>query len=85
VPGVAVSAATGEGVDALVVALDEALAGVRSTVEFRVPFSRADVVARLHREGSVLASHAGEGETLVTALVTPKLAGQIRKALAKSC
>jgi GTP-binding protein HflX len=84
-PGVLVSAATGEGIDALVAAIDEALAGVRTKVEFRVPVSRADVVARLHREGSVLASRAEEGETLVTALVTPKLAGQIQKALAKPC
>jgi GTP-binding protein HflX len=79
---VAVSAATGEGIDALVAAIDQALAGVRTAVEFRVPMSRADVVARLHREGSVLASHTNESETLVTALVTRKLAGQIQKSLA---
>jgi GTPase len=83
---VLISAATGEGLDDLSQSLDEALQGVRTTVEFRVPFARSDLVARLHREGSVLTSEASDGETRIKALVTPKLKGQIEKALAtKPC
>ena len=83
---VLISAATGEGIDDLSRAIDESLQGVRTTVEFHVPFERSDLVARLHREGSVLETEAGETDTRIRALVTPKLKGQIEKALAtKSC
>jgi len=79
---VAVSARTGAGIDALRAAIDARLAAERERVEFRVPFERGEVLARLHREGAILESRQDDGATLVTALVTPKVAGQVRKALA---
>jgi len=78
---VAVSAGEGIGIDALRARIDDNLDARMSRVEFRVPFERGEVLARLHRQGSVIESHQDEDATLVTALVTPKLAGQIRKAL----
>ena len=79
--GVAVSAGEGIGIDTLRARIDDLLDARLNKVEFRVPFDRGEVLARLHRHGSVLESHQDEHATLVTALVTPKLAGQIRKAL----
>jgi len=49
-----VSAATGEGVDALVHRVAGLLPPARRVVEALVPYSRAEVVAQIHREGEVL-------------------------------
>ncbi len=62
-PGsVAVSAATGEGIDKL---LDVTAARLRALVpvaELLVPYDRGDVLAGLHRDGEVLVEvHAAEG------------------------
>lgn len=79
--GVAVSAADGTNIDVLRERIDAQLAARTSREEFRVPFDRGEVLARLHRHGSVLEARQDGQATLVTALVTPKLAGQIRKSL----
>jgi GTP-binding protein HflX len=60
--GVAVSAVTGEGLDKLVAAIGERLRSLASVVELIVPYERGDVLAALHREGSVLVEvHGDEG------------------------
>ncbi|MEO7442816.1 MAG: GTPase HflX, partial [Acidimicrobiales bacterium] len=57
-PGsMAVSALTGEGVEALVTAVGDRLRALSGVVELFVPFERGDVVAAVHREGEVLAEH----------------------------
>ncbi len=54
-PGaVSFSAATGEGVEALLHALSDRLRSLDDVLELVVPFERGDVVAALHREGEVL-------------------------------
>jgi GTPase len=65
-PGtVAVSAATGAGIDGLLNALDERLTPVMVELELLVPHERGDLVASLHRFGEVLAeSHEQEGVRL---------------------
>ena len=62
-PGsVAVSAATGAGIDGLLAALDERLAPVLVGLELLVPHERGDLVASLHRLGEVLTeSHEPDG------------------------
>jgi GTP-binding protein HflX len=79
--GVAVSAATGDGIETLRRCIDDALDARMTRAEFRVPYDRGEVLARLHRDGSILESRQDDHATFVTALVTPKVAGQIRKAL----
>lgn len=81
---VLVSARTREGLGELRAALDAALAPQRRALELRIPHDRRDLLARLHRQGVVLERREGAGETLIRALVSPKLAGQIEKALAES-
>ncbi len=51
---VALSARSGEGVDALLVAIGERLRASAPIVELEIPFDRGDVLAALHREGEVL-------------------------------
>jgi GTP-binding protein HflX len=74
-----ISARTGEGLAALLAAIDAVLQAGRERVHVCLPAHRGDVVARLHRAGTVLQEEYHDGQVEVTALVPPKLAGQIRK------
>jgi GTPase len=76
---VEVSARTGEGVAALVTALAEALPELAHEVRVRVPYSRGDLVAKVHEEGRVLAEeHTAEG-TELHAFVSQLLAGKLEE------
>ena len=57
---VAVSAATGEGIDKLVAVIGERLRALSSVFELLVPYDRGDVLAALHREGTVLVEVHGD-------------------------
>jgi GTP-binding protein HflX len=75
-PGaVFVSAQTGAGIEALRERIAELLPRPDREVEVLVPYVRGELVARVHREGEVLAErHTAEGTTL-RARVKPDLAG----------
>jgi len=75
------SARSGEGVPALLAAIDQALLSGRERLDVRIPAARGDLVARLHRSGTVLREKYVDGHVDITALVPPKLAGQVRKEL----
>ena len=67
-PGsVEVSAETGEGIDALLLALGDRLHAAMTVVELLVPYERGDVLARVHREGHVLEERPAEGGMAVRA------------------
>jgi GTP-binding protein HflX len=66
---VAVSAATGDGVDVLLDAVGVRLRSLVPIVELEVPYDRGDVVAALHRDGEVLVEVHGEAGTRVRARV----------------
>ncbi len=79
---VAVSARTGEGIDALVDVLAQALPRPDVEVDVLVPYRRGDLVHRVHAEGEVLAErHEGEG-TRLHARVGPGLAAELTGAAA---
>ena len=65
-PGsVAVSAATGSGVDGLLAAVGERLERDGRVLALLVPYARGDVLARLHTHGDVLAeAHEADGTRL---------------------
>jgi GTP-binding protein HflX len=73
---VAVSAATGEGIVDLLVAIGDRLRALARIVEFVVPYERGDVLAALHREGEVLIEVHAEGGTRVRARVPEAAAGR---------
>ena len=57
-----VSAHTGQGVEALLATLGDRLRSLTEVIELRIPYSRGDVLAAVHREGEViLEEHDDEG------------------------
>jgi GTP-binding protein HflX len=52
--GVAVSARTGEGFEALLTRIDEALRATRSACRLRVPYERGGILSRVYARGRVL-------------------------------
>ncbi|WP_150242116.1 GTPase HflX [Nocardiopsis quinghaiensis] len=76
---VEVSARTGEGVPELVAALAEALPELAHEVRALVPYSRGDLVARVHEEGRILSEeHTAEG-TAIHAFVPEPLAAKLNE------
>jgi GTP-binding protein HflX len=77
-PGsVAISARTGEGVNQLVQALQDALSAWRLRSRFRIPASESALIAEIHRVGHVLElRYEGEG-ALIVAHVPPELAQKL--------
>ena len=71
---VVVSARTGEGIDDLVAAIEEALPRPSIAVKVVIPYERGDLVARIHRDGDVKTSTHVDTGTAITALVPPALA-----------
>jgi GTPase len=67
--GVPVSALRREGMEELLVRVEEALPSPPVQVELLVPYDRQDVVARLHREAEVEAAEPGPEGTRVRARV----------------
>ena len=73
-----VSASTGVGVDKLQAVLEDRLPRPAVEVTVLLPYSRGDLVDRVHRTGEVLStSHTGGG-TLLNARVTRELAAVLR-------
>jgi GTP-binding protein HflX len=66
---VAVSAATGEGLDKFRDGLADRLRALDRIVELAVPYERGDVMAALHRAGEVLVEVHGDRETRVRARI----------------
>lgn len=76
-PGaIPISAATGEGVDALLAAVEARVADLR-TVQLLVPWDRGDVLAALHREGRVLEAEPTDVGTRVTARLDGRSATEL--------
>jgi GTP-binding protein HflX len=79
-----VSARTGDGIDKLMDRIAEALPRPDVTVDVLVPFSRGDLVSRVHQHGEVIVEeHTADG-TRIQARVSPGLAFELRRALASS-
>jgi GTP-binding protein HflX len=79
-PGsVAVSAATGEGIPALLDAIAERLRALATVTELFIPFARGDMLAAVHREGQVLAEHPEEGGMRIRARLEPSSVGRLRE------
>ncbi len=71
---VVVSARTGEGMGALLAAIEADLPRLEAEVHALVPYDRGDLVARVHAGGEVLAEEHLDTGTLLRARVGPALA-----------
>jgi len=74
---VLVSARTGDGLDDLRAALEEALPDRDQFVRVSVPYHRAELVARAHAAGEVTRAEHGPDGTLLEARVPPELAAEL--------
>jgi GTP-binding protein HflX len=79
---VAVSARTGQGLRDLLARVEGELVAGLSRVRCRLPSGRADLVALMRRSGRIVEEYYQDGVVTVTALVPPKVAGQLRRELA---
>ena len=66
---IAVSAATGEGIDKLESTIASRLRALDPVLELVVPFERGDVMAELHREGEILVEVRDDHGTRVRARI----------------
>jgi GTP-binding protein HflX len=74
---IAVSARTGEGIEELLALIDAELPRPGTEVEILVPYTRGDLVSRVHAEGEMLSEeHTPEG-TLLKAQVHEELAAAL--------
>src|SRR5215471_3506044 len=76
---VLVSAKTGEGLEGLRAAIEEALPDRDRAVRVSVPYSRGDLVARAHAAGEVTRAEHGPDGTLLEARVPPELAAELEQ------
>jgi GTP-binding protein HflX len=74
---VAISAATGEGMDGMLAELEAQLAAWRMRVSYRIPAREAALIAEIHRAGHVLEIRYEEEEVLVRANVPPHLQSKL--------
>ncbi len=74
---VVVSARTGAGVDDVLAAIEANLPRPSVKVDALVPYSRGDLISKVHEHGEVLTlEHTGDG-TRLRAMVNPGLAGEL--------
>jgi len=79
-PGsVAISARTGEGINNLVQALEEALSSWRLRSRFRIPANESALIAEIHRVGHVLELRYEGNDALLVAHVPPDLAQKLER------
>jgi len=77
-PGsVAVSAATGEGIEAFLRTLGDRLRALTTVVELMIPFDRGDVIASVHREGEVVSTTESPDGMKVRARLSDASAGRL--------
>ena len=81
--GVAISAKTGEGLDALLAAIERALGRGKHRVCLRIPYSDGAVLDMLHREAQVEAVEYAADGTVVRAVVDDKTYGRVAEYLAE--
>jgi GTP-binding protein HflX len=74
---VALSGATGEGVEGLLAAMSDRLRALAVVTELLIPYGRGDVLAAVHREGEVLSSSHDEGGTRIRARLAPPSVGRL--------
>jgi len=74
---VAVSAATGEGIEDFLATLADRLRTITAPVELLIPYERGDVLAAVHREGEVVSSSHEDGGVRVRARLADASAGRL--------
>ena len=77
---VVISAMTGEGIDVLLLAIEADLPHLMKEIDILLPYSRGDLLSRVHSQGDVIAIEHEEGGTRLRARVPQALAGELLQA-----
>src|SRR5699024_8855707 len=72
-----VSAVTGQGVDELLKRITQIVASGDTEVTLEIPYSRGDVVSRVHAEGAVVEEEHTENGTRVIVRLPASVAGEL--------
>ena len=84
-PGsVALSAATGIGVDVFLQMLADRLRALTKVIELLIPYERGDVLASVHREGEVVSTMPDEGGVRVRARLSDPSVGRLSEFVVQS-
>ena len=76
-----IAARTGRGIQALLALIEHHLSLGLERVRYELPQARGDLLAWLRRAGRVVEEYYSDGAVTVTALVSPKVRGQIERRL----
>ncbi|MFZ4719383.1 MAG: GTPase HflX [Ilumatobacteraceae bacterium] len=74
---VAMSAATGEGIEQFLQVLSDRLRSIAKVVELVVPYERGDILAAVHREGEVVSTFHEDAGVRVRARLSEASAGRL--------
>ena len=77
---VVISAMTGEGIDELRLAIEADLPHLMEEIDILLPYSRGDLLSRVHSQGDVIAIEHEGGGTRLKARVPRALAGELLQA-----
>jgi GTP-binding protein HflX len=81
---VAISAATGDGIDQFLTVLADRLRALGTVVELLVPYERGDVVAAIHREGEVVSTANDDAGLRIRARLAGASAGRLAEFIVDS-
>ncbi len=84
VGSVAVSAATGDGIDVFLRTLADRLRAITKVVELEIPYDRGDVIASVHREGEVVSTTETDSGLRVRARLSEASAGRLSEFVVSS-
>jgi len=76
---VEISARTGQGIDDLLKKIEERLSAGKKTVALRIPYNKANLIEKLHKENAVSDTRYMEDFIEVDAVVAQSLYGQIKE------
>ena len=79
--GIAISAATGAGIDALLMAIEEALAKTQVKLDIVVPYDKYDAMQMIRQTGTILSETHEEDGTHVSILLNESETWRIKKAI----
>ena len=74
---IAFSAATGEGLNGLLLAIGDRMRALTTVIELLIPYDRGDIVATVHREGEVVSTSNEEVGMRIRARLADASAGRL--------
>jgi GTPase len=79
---VAISALSGDGIDALLATIGDRLRALSRIVELHIPYDRGDAIAAVHREGEVVSEAHTDGGVVIRARLDDASAGKLAEFVA---